>query len=163
MPRRRQPPRKLRARFIEAVAALRPDLFVDLRRSAVAIAATRSWGFSPEAERWAKRSRLRCGVSPFWTALFAEEEARQLVADPTRACPDIELLSQFGPASPRKDDEHFEWLARYQVGRESFHAIARTAGREAESVREAVHKLAALLTLTLRRPNPGGRPPSVRN
>ena len=59
--------------------------------------------------------------------------------------------------SPRSDD-HVEWLARYQVGHESFNAIALRAGRTRQSVTEAIKAIAGILDLRLRPPNSGGRP-----
>ncbi len=55
---------------------------------------------------------------------------------------------------------HCEWLARYQVGHESFGAIARSVDKERQSVTEAIKAAARMLNISLRPPNVGGRPKS---
>jgi hypothetical protein len=65
----------------------------------------------------------------------------------------------FTATSPRPSLlQHADWLARYQVCGESYRAIARTARRDIQAVREAVSKTAALVSIRLRRPDKGGRP-----
>ena len=57
-----------------------------------------------------------------------------------------------------KINEHCEWLARYQVNRETFSEIARSVGMSRQSVTEATKNVALLLDLPLRSATPGGRP-----
>lgn len=58
----------------------------------------------------------------------------------------------------RTGDEHFRWLARYQVEGESYSAIARDTGNRRQTVAGAIHETAALIGLPLRDPDPPGRP-----
>ena len=58
----------------------------------------------------------------------------------------------------RPTDRHIAWLARYQLGRESFEAIADSAGFKRQSVDEAIQTAARLLNLPLRPPSSVGRP-----
>jgi hypothetical protein len=165
MPRRRQPPRKIRARFIEAVEDICPEAFKDLRERSKMIGIRPSWGFSRWANRWATKWNLRCTRYPQWTTQYAEEQARRLIRHPDSDCPDPALTAVLGPDSPTKYDEHFDWLARYQVKGESFRRIGASAkpARQWQSVQGAVHELASLLDLRLRKRSRGGRPARQRN
>ena len=60
--------------------------------------------------------------------------------------------------SQRGISEHCEWLARYQVDRESFREIADSVGVQRQSITEAIKEVALLLNLRLRPPTRGGRP-----
>ncbi len=51
----------------------------------------------------------------------------------------------------------FDWWARYQVGQETFRAIATESGVEPDAVRMAVHRLSELLKIPQRR-GTRGRP-----
>jgi hypothetical protein len=64
------------------------------------------------------------------------------------------------PISKSTGLEHFRWLARYQVKGERISQIARET-RERKSVRDAINKLAELIGLTLRDPDPPGRPRKI--
>jgi hypothetical protein len=55
-------------------------------------------------------------------------------------------------------EEHLLWLARYQVGKESFSAIGRAAGVDRAAVARAIKTAATLCGLTLRPAAGGGRP-----
>jgi hypothetical protein len=65
--------------------------------------------------------------------------------------------AQPAPIKPSGLD-HFRWLVRYQVHRQSMRAIARSVCKERQTVRTAIAETAALLGLRLRDPSPGGRP-----
>jgi hypothetical protein len=54
--------------------------------------------------------------------------------------------------------EHFVWLARYQLRRESISEIARSVCRSRQSVSDAIDSAARLIGLPLRAPDPPGRP-----
>ena len=56
--------------------------------------------------------------------------------------------------------EHCEWLVRYQVGGESFIAIAASVGKTRQSVTAAIKNVAHLLELQLRSRTRGGHPKS---
>jgi hypothetical protein len=59
---------------------------------------------------------------------------------------------------PRKRDEsHFEWLAKFQVQKLSFTDIAKEVKQSSEAVTEAVKRTAELIALNARR-SPRGRP-----
>jgi hypothetical protein len=72
--------------------------------------------------------------------------------------------------APRKDsgDVHFWWLARWQVGHESYARIAkdpgidRSDGLTPEAVRHAIIAAASLIGLTRRKPDRGGAPRKPR-
>lgn len=58
----------------------------------------------------------------------------------------------------RQFSERCEWLARFQVNRETFSDIARSVGMSRQSVTEVIENVARLLDLPLRPRTPGGRP-----
>jgi hypothetical protein len=70
---------------------------------------------------------------------------------------EAELQAEGARPAPvkRTGDEHFRWLARYQVLGESFTVIARDACKERQTVTDATKETAALVHLELR---PAGRP-----
>lgn len=64
----------------------------------------------------------------------------------------------FTPTIYKRESEHFEWLARYQVGGESYSKIADSCGSERLTVRDAIGRTADLIGLPLRARTKGGRP-----
>ena len=61
-------------------------------------------------------------------------------------------------AIEKRELQHFEWLALYQIKGNSFNQIAKAYRRERKTVEEAVKGLAAFIELPLRTPGKGGRP-----
>lgn len=65
----------------------------------------------------------------------------------------------------RSGEDHFRWLARWQVGLETYAEIARDAGDgrvvDADAVKDAIVSTARLITLERRPPDPPGRPPKI--
>lgn len=59
-------------------------------------------------------------------------------------------------APEKRSLEHFEWLARYQLKRETMEEIARGAGVAEQSVSEAINSVKDLLGLALRPPSKTG-------
>ena len=53
---------------------------------------------------------------------------------------------------------HFQWLARYQVGNESYNAIAKDVLKSHQGISNGVKRTAASIGLPLRLPHRGGRP-----
>jgi hypothetical protein len=69
-----------------------------------------------------------------------------------------EATSQGIPVAQEKlQDQHYEWLVRYQVLGESADAIAQSVQRDRKTVDEAVKRLAKYLDLPLRSKRPAGR------
>jgi len=64
------------------------------------------------------------------------------------------------PKKGKAAKQHYEWLARYQVAGEDFSEIGRADRKTRQAVEQAVKETAALIDLTLRDPDPGGRPRS---
>jgi len=54
--------------------------------------------------------------------------------------------------------DHFYWLAHYQVGGESYAAVAKRACRGRQTVKDGVREMASAIGLPLRPPDPPGRP-----
>ena len=53
---------------------------------------------------------------------------------------------------------HFDWTVRYQVMDESYTCIGKTAGVDRKAITKAVHNVAELIGMTLRKPDTGGAP-----
>ncbi len=88
------------------------------------------------------------------------EECRRRIREDLRAVEaDAERRGMVPSRVKRTGREHFEWLVRYQVRRESFAEIATEIGKTRQAVTEAVKETAALVDLTLR---PAGQPGQPR-
>jgi hypothetical protein len=70
-----------------------------------------------------------------------------------------------GRQAPReqKDPEHFNWLVAYQVCQHPYGFIAASEHRSSDAIRDAVHRLAKLIGLTLRQAARGGARRPIRN
>lgn len=62
------------------------------------------------------------------------------------------------PVRALPPEHHFEWAVRYQVLGEEFTGIAKADGVKRQAVSQAVHNVAALIGLTPRNSDKGGRP-----
>ena len=66
--------------------------------------------------------------------------------------------AEFAPPPEKRKLTGFTWLAQYQVRKMSFPEIAKMAGMHRQTVHGEVHGLAEIMGLTLRDPDPAGRP-----
>lgn len=65
---------------------------------------------------------------------------------------------KFVKGTRKRELEHFEWLARYQVGGESYTKISHSCQAELHTVQEAIRRTADLISLPLRKQSKSGRP-----
>jgi hypothetical protein len=106
------------------------------------------------------QAHTRAAIKAELMEAIAEEVDRQL-NDVQRVC---EAAGLAKTETKRNDArQHFRWLVRYHVLAESYGDIRKTPGEGRKaislpSVKEAVEKTAALIGLTLRNPDPPGRP-----
>jgi hypothetical protein len=62
----------------------------------------------------------------------------------------FERAGEIVQATLKREPEHFEWLARYQVGGETWYWLAKTTGKDRKAIKEAVRRVAKLVNLPLR-------------
>jgi len=71
----------------------------------------------------------------------------------------IKAAGEYTKVKRKRETEHLEWLARYQVEGKSYHAIREESGKaDLRTVQEAIMRTAELIGLPLRAPTRGGRP-----
>ncbi len=63
----------------------------------------------------------------------------------------------------KRSDDHFAWLARYQIGGESFERLAKDVFRDRRTVAAGIKDAARLIDLPLRSPGRPGRPSRRRH
>lgn len=84
-----------------------------------------------------------------------ESELRNYLESRTRPLPVPPLVP---PPDLREPGNHLDWLVRYNVLKESYPDIARKSGRARSTVSEGIKGIAAFASITLREPDPPGRP-----
>jgi hypothetical protein len=101
-------------------------------------AAGGAWEFRCDPWDWLTETK-RVGLARILSDLRCQVEARMAVVG-------ADLLSRGAELAPRRAEmQHFEWLARWQVGGELKNRIARDVGEGRATVQKGIRRAAELL------------------